>query len=87
MIVGSVDASQVAHLADEGVKVAADMIADVASGMAPLGATGDLKASIHAESQGDGSYHVVMLWRGIFIEFGKQGYAPHPFMRPAADSI
>lgn len=64
----------------------ADKVAERAADLAPKD-TGEGAASIHAEQESDGSWHVSWdedHYYMFFQEFGTEFIDPHPFLRPAA---
>jgi len=70
----------------ERMRDSAEAIAQLAAQLAPKD-TGALAASIHAEEQGDGTWHVSWdkeHFYGIFQELGTEHSRAQPFLRPAA---
>lgn len=67
---------------------AALKILAAAQALCPIGETGELYDSLHAEKGPVGiSYVIAGTDHWIFPEFGSWNYGPEPYLRPALDSV
>ena len=74
---------------DAALAATAEDIANLARERAPVGETGNLKASIHVEREGDAVYRVLAgdetVDYGVYVEYGANDRAPRPFLVPASE--